>query len=110
MVILKFIFNGIYGAFLLGLLGDKRAVESLILKLKDNDDDEVRTNAVEALGKLGDKKAVESLIASLKDKVENVCIEAAKALGRLGDKNAVESLIAMLKDKDKWERRNAANE
>ncbi len=116
----------------LGQDGDPRAVEPLIVALKDNDLDEgVHQSAVEALGKIGEP-AVEPLIATLKDRnfPSSYAIEAlgqigepavepliaafmdedfpsayaALALGEIGDLRAVEPLIAALKDKDKARR------
>ncbi len=116
----------------LGQAGDPRAVEPLIIALKDNDLDEgVHQSAVEALGKIGEP-AVEPLIATLKDRnfpssyaidalgqIGEPAVEpliaafmdedfpsayAALALGEIGDLRAVEPLIAALKDKDKARR------
>jgi HEAT repeat protein len=85
----------------LGKLGDERAVEPLIAKLKKDKDKGVRAAAAKALGKIGDKRALEPLIAKLKkDKDWGVRTAAAEALGVLGDTKAVEPLIAKLR-KDK---------
>ncbi len=81
----------------LGQIGDVRAVEPLIVALKEGD---MRRVSAEALGKIGDTRAVEPLIATLKDKDSDVCKAAAEALGKIGDDRAIELLIAALKT---WE-------
>jgi len=82
-------------------------VEGLINALKDEDED-VRTNAAEALGKIKDERAVEPLIRALKNKDDDVREEAAMALGEIGDTRAVEPLAALLKDEDHVVRQWAA--
>jgi HEAT repeat protein len=86
-------------ARVLGELGNPRAVESLVIALKDSDWD-VRRTAAWALGQISNPRAVEPLIATLGDKNENVRRRAAEALGKIGDPRAVEPLIAALNDKD----------
>ena len=84
----------------LGNLGDTRAVEPLILALKDDESHSVRDSAARALGKLNDTRAVEPLIQALKDENGSVREGAAWALGELNDTRAVEPLILALKDED----------
>ena len=74
-----------YATFVLGELGDNRAVPALINRVNDND---VVQDATEALGKLGDKSAVPHLINALNHDDDDVQEAAAKALGKLGDKSA----------------------
>lgn len=88
-------------AKLLGLIGDKRAVEPLIEALKNDNffTDLVKVRIIKSLAELGDKKAVEALIEALKnDERQSVRKEAAIALGKIGDKRAVLPLIEALKD------------
>jgi HEAT repeat protein len=66
----------------LGDLGNKKAVEPLIVALKDYDHN-VRREAAKALGRIGDARAIEPLIGTLKDSDRDVCKEAAKALEAL---------------------------
>jgi HEAT repeat protein len=75
------------------------ALEVLTAALQDEADD-VRQAASEALGRLGDARAVEPLVARLGDKHEKHGVRkaAGEALGRLGDAHAVEPLIAHLQD------------
>ncbi len=101
----------------LGKIGDVRAVEPLIKALEDEDED-VRRNAVVALGKIGDARAFEPLIKKLSvagDEVrlmidgdfvvsEDVAArkEVVVALGEIGDARAVEPLIKALRDEN-WD-------
>lgn len=89
--------NRLDAAVALGGMEDVRALEPLIMKLKEEDElHYVRTAAIQALGNLKDKRAVEPLIAALKDKDAMLPPHAAEALGKLKDKRAVEPLINML--------------
>ena len=82
----------------LGKIGDARAVDLLIEKLKDKKL-LVRWKAAEALGEIKDHRAVEPLIQVLNDKDEDWSARksAAEALGKIGDNRAVEPLIEALK-------------
>jgi HEAT repeat protein len=83
-------------AIALGELKDKKAVEPLILALKD-EDESVRWKAAEALGKIKDARAVEPLIAALtvesSGRFSQRVATAADALGEIGDSRAIEPLI-----------------
>lgn len=107
-------------AYVLGEIGDKRAVEPLIYTLKDKSKWDrgsvsaarVRASAAAALGKIGDKRAVEPLIDAVNND-EGVSRSAARALGNLDvdDKRVVELvelLIKALSDKDSNIRESAA--
>jgi HEAT repeat protein len=94
-------------AFLIGKIGDARAVEPLIQALQDSDS-WVRSGAARALGKIGDVRAIESLISVLQDSDKDVRKESAEALGEIGDARAIESLISMLQDSDKDVREETA--
>ena len=87
---------------------DARAVEPLVVALKD-EDKEVQKTAARALGWIGDARAVEPLVVALKDEDKEVQETAAMVLGEIGDARAVEPLVVALKDEDKSIRRNAAN-
>ena len=89
-------------AYVLGEIGDERAVEPLIYALKKDKSKQVRANAAAALGKIGDKRAVQPLIDALSDEKNWVRRNAVHALGEIGDKRAVEPLIDALKDEIKW--------
>jgi HEAT repeat protein len=88
-----------WAAEALGEIGDARAVEPLIVALKEGYTD-VRRGAAEALCKIG-APAVEPLIAALKGTNGTVRRDAAESLGKIGDTRAVEPLIAALKDTEK---------
>lgn len=88
----------IAAARLLGMLGDKQAVDALLDKLADKNP-RVREAAVEALGRVGDEKTVEVLIAKLEDRDPDFRLHTIRALARLGDERAVPSLVKRLDDK-----------
>ncbi|HKW85756.1 MAG TPA: HEAT repeat domain-containing protein [Nitrospiraceae bacterium] len=88
----------------LGKIKDERVLEPLIGQLRN---DEFNELATEALAELG-QPAVEKLVTALKDKDENVRKQAVIALGRIKDLAAVDALIEMLKDKDWFIRLTAA--
>lgn len=92
----------------LGILKDRRAVESLI-KALDDKDEEVRWKSTWALGNIRDRRAVEPLIYLLSDKSWTVRRFAASALGKIGDERAVESLIESLNDEEWHVRKYAAD-
>lgn len=79
----------------LGRLGDVRAVESLIVALKDH-----RTNWISAwtLGELRAKSAIKPLITMLNDKAPIARRDSAWALGETGDEIAISHLIPLLND------------
>jgi len=70
-------------AYLLGQVGDARAIEPLIEALKD-DDVGVQGAAANALGALGDQSAVPYLFPLLKHKNRQLVVWVAFALTRLG--------------------------
>ncbi|NLF77026.1 MAG: HEAT repeat domain-containing protein [Chloroflexi bacterium] len=92
----------------LGETGDARAVELLIVALRDNTDKYMRSEAAEALGKIGDERAVEPLIAVLKDSDGSVRRSAVEALGKIGDPRAVEPLLAVFRNSEGDEHKAAA--
>jgi HEAT repeat protein len=84
----------------LGKSRDPRAVEPLILALRDKMVP-VRERAAEALGRLGDPRAVEPLIVLLGEPSISLRKIAAVSLGQIRDPRAVEPLIVLLGDQDK---------
>ena len=70
-------------------------VEGLIHALND-DADNVRRDAMNALERIGDSRATEPLIELLKDQDITIQEEAITALGRIQDKKAVQPLIQTL--------------
>jgi hypothetical protein len=69
-------------SLVLGIIGDKSVVSSLIARLQD-EDETVRLYAAEALGRLGDASAQEALKKALEDKSSSVANYAKLALKRL---------------------------
>jgi HEAT repeat protein len=91
----------------LGMLGDARAVGSLLTALTDTNM-YVRRASAEALEKIDDIRAVDQLLGALKDRLPRVRWTAVKALGEIGDARAVEALLGVLKSDDYDLRRAAA--
>ncbi len=84
-------------AYVLGQMGDTRALDPLITALRD-EDTVVRTEAAAALGGLADRRAVEPLIRALYDAQWEVRSNAALSLGALADPAAIPHLITLLDD------------
>jgi hypothetical protein len=80
----------------LGEIGDDRAVEPLLARLRDESDPGVRTAAARALGRMPDG-AIGPLVSMLKDDSPELRRTAAEALGSTGNWRAVEPLIGALK-------------
>jgi HEAT repeat protein len=93
--------------YILGKIGDPRAVDTLINTLKDQDKN-VRWGAAEALGQIRSVRAVDALIDALQDAEMIVRSYAIRALGQIGDARAVDPLIHALQDDAYITRSNAA--
>ena len=74
---------------------DKEDIDGLIDALNDNDEN-IRREALMALERIGDHRATEPIIQSLQYPDKTIQEEAITALGRIGDKKAVPSLIQTL--------------
>lgn len=92
-------------AKLLGLIGDEKAIDTLIDTLRDNNK-LVRREASTALSKMGDK-VVEPLINILDDDDWRVRGAAAWALGKIGDKRAIGPVKSLLDDESGFVRTGA---
>lgn len=90
-----------YAAYVLGQIGDARAVDPLIPLLND-EDKYVRIIVAEALGKIRDAKAVEALTAALQDKERSVRWSAANALKQISpdEKYEIARYVKDLNDPD----------
>jgi HEAT repeat protein len=86
-------------AYVLGTLGDRRAVGPLIAALKDSHY-AVRASAAGALGRIGDPASLTGLLAACGDEEPWVRAESVRALGRLKAREALPRLIAALEDSD----------
>jgi HEAT repeat protein len=93
-------------AYILGTLGDKRAVPPLV-KALDDSHYAVRGAAAIAIGSLGDLGAVEALVKVAADEEAWVRAEVMKALGRLRAATALETVVKALDDAD-WKVRYQA--
>ncbi|MFQ5872680.1 MAG: HEAT repeat domain-containing protein [Dehalococcoidia bacterium] len=90
-----------WSAKALGLIGSKIAVPSLIERLRQDPDPDVRMEAAAALGKLASVEATEALIDSLRqDPDGDVRIQACIALGDIGHTRALDTLITSLTDEE----------
>jgi HEAT repeat protein len=84
--------------WLLGRMGDERALGPLAVALRDCDP-RVRGEAARSLGALDSPQAVPSLIAALQtDTDAGTRMAAAYALGLIGDARAIDPLLAKLAD------------
>jgi HEAT repeat protein len=70
----------VQAALVLGKLGDKRAVQSLVFALRNDTEESVRGVAATSLGKLADKSAANALLSATNDPSEFVRTQARKAL------------------------------
>jgi len=93
-----------WAANILGELKAQRAFPTLVLALKDLDD-EVRAKSAAALGKLGDRRAVTYLLDHLlSDPAPFVRARIAAALGQFADNEVIDRLVRALGDPAWWVR------
>lgn len=82
----------------LGLIGDKRAVETLIVTLDDYDSF-VRSSSAKALGLIGDNRAVEPLIDTLENDIDSIVrIASVNALGKFEDINTIKPIVEAMEE------------
>ena len=81
------------------------AIQPLLIALKEEDEN-VRSGAIDALAQLHDARAADSLIAALQDKSSIIRASSADALAKIGDTRAIEPVMALLKDDDWYVRSN----
>ena len=74
---------------------ENEALESTLLRLAEDEEPKLRTDAVFALGKLGTPAAVERLAVLVDDPEPDVRYNAAIALAHRGDPRSVETLAEM---------------
>lgn len=91
-----------YILFLLGEIGDHRAVPALSDALGDSDE-KIRYSAAQALLDMPDHRAFEPLMRHLQDSDNMVVSRAIAALGEIGDRRAVEPIIPFLVKKRTWD-------
>ena len=84
-------------AYLLGDIGDERAVEPLIAAFVGESDRYMRMALVRALGQIGDARALDTLIAALASPAwtPDFCI-LVDDLARIGGERAIEPLIGVM--------------
>ena len=74
--------NRLYGAYVLGLIGNDSAVQPLIQLLKDNDAN-VRLATIDALGEIGSEKALDQLKLLLSNSESSTRAHAANAVMKI---------------------------
>ncbi|MBA4389351.1 MAG: hypothetical protein C0399_00210 [Syntrophus sp. (in: bacteria)] len=88
----------VYGCEVLSFLKDRRAIPSLIDKLR-NDEENTRNAACVALGDFDDEGAVMALLVALKD-VDWIAFSAIYSLGRTKSSKAVPALLEFFKNSE----------
>ncbi len=101
------LWNRMEAAKRLGKIGDKKAVDSLILLLSDKYWN-VRAAAAEALVKLG-RDAVEALINAMLTGHKDIFDVISNILGEIGDPRAIQPLQYLLRDQRPFVREAAAS-
>jgi len=95
-------------AHALGEIGGIRAVDALMMALKDTNS-QVRRAAANALGKLDATRVEDAIIPARQDTNPTMRRAAADALGERGDARAVDALIPALTDRNREVRSLAAS-
>ena len=90
------------GVTALSRLAGEKAIDSLILRLKEDEDSSVRIRVVELLAELGGKRALPALIGALGDKDASVRKIVVKTIGKMGDKNSLIHIFKVLSDDKEW--------
>ncbi len=86
-------------AFLLGKMGNKRALTLLYEAITDeSSDDKVRLNSIEAIARLGDERIYQKIWALLISAYADDRILGVQAMGALGSAQAKDALMTMLTD------------
>ncbi len=96
-----------YLVLVLGKLGDRAAVPSLLAATKDPDS-ETRLYAIWALGAIADPRALDAVLEASSSQDPGVRKMAAYVLGRLGQAGAIPRLKVLLEDSTTDVRWNAA--
>ncbi|MGY5852167.1 MAG: HEAT repeat domain-containing protein, partial [Candidatus Thorarchaeota archaeon] len=81
----------------LGRIKDKRAVDTLLVTLKD-DHEMIRCNSAWSLAELKVKRTLKALIEATKDEFWMVRLNAAAGIGKIGGKRALDRLLEMVED------------
>jgi HEAT repeat protein len=86
-----------FAAESLGRLKDARAVDPLLLLLRQESTQSTRIKVIEALGSIGDERALEELDRLLGGSDMAVACHSADAIGSIGGDAAIKSLISALR-------------
>lgn len=82
------------------LVSFKGAAHSPVLQLLENNDGEVRRQAILCIGHIGNSKDSSKIMEHLKDEYWPARIASAEVLGELGDSSVVPALADILEDDD----------
>ncbi|MCK5849243.1 MAG: HEAT repeat domain-containing protein [Caldisericia bacterium] len=93
----------------LSTVKDKHVFQELMLTLRLDLDEKVRSACAEAIGSTKNVSALTPLIVALKDESGSVRARAAEGLGRLKDARAAHSLLNLLNDSNPGVRRIAVS-
>lgn len=95
----------------LGEIKDGRAVDALIVRLKDDKYPGIQAEAAKALAMIGGTQAVNALIAALSSRNESLRKDVVTTLDQIGDVNVIDALSKSLNDQyeDEGVRKAAAN-
>ena len=86
-----------YAALAMGLLEDRRAVDTLV-RASSDDDSNVRFHAIEALGRIGSREAAHPLATVAESRDFDVAFAALDALARIGEPSVAPRLLPLLDD------------
>ncbi len=81
----------------LGRIGDRRAIDTLLKTLQD-ENDLVRCNSAWALAEMPDKRCLKDLLKATKDEFWMTRLNAAAGIGKIGGRLALERLLGMVDD------------
>lgn len=76
------------------------AIDTILVALKNDREDRVRSNAARLLGSFKENRVIDALITSLRDKASYVRSSAAEGLGEIGDQRALPALRSAAKDSE----------
>ncbi|OLS14297.1 MAG: hypothetical protein RBG13Loki_2085 [Promethearchaeota archaeon CR_4] len=93
-------------AMALAEIPDSKAVLSLIAKVKQTTNKDIKGWVIRALGQSYDPRALDPLLGLLENTDENIRAAAALAIGRLEEKEAIPALLKRINDGNSKVRRN----
>lgn len=92
----------------LGAIGALEGTDTLMDLAREDENEDIRAQSIEALAKIGDRRAEAPVMAALQDLSPGVRARAASAAGKMRIISAIPYLNAQLADDDWWARFRAA--